>query len=48
MTYEEWCNLYVNGKSPSLAQIKTATDTAHAILVRNLVIEPSVTFEMSA
>lgn len=46
MTYEEWCNLYVNKTTPSLAQVKTASDTAHGILVRNDVIEASVVFEM--
>lgn len=42
VTYEEWCNLYVNRKNPSEAQVEHALKTAHPILVRNSVIHESV------
>lgn len=41
VTYEEWCNLYVNRQNPTGAQIRRALVTAHSILVRNGVIEES-------
>jgi hypothetical protein len=42
LTYEEWCNLYVNKLHPTEAQIEHALKTAHRVLVRNGVIEESV------
>jgi hypothetical protein len=42
VTYEEWCNLYVDLKNPTEAQVNHALKTAHPILVRNGVIHKSV------
>lgn len=42
VTYEEWCNLYVNMIAPGRDQVEHALRTAHPILVRNNIIEPSV------
>jgi hypothetical protein len=42
VTYEEWCNLYVDMREPTKAQVEHAMKTAHPILVRNNVIEESV------
>lgn len=42
VTYGEWCDLYVDMRNPTTAQVKHALTTAHPILVRNGVIEESV------
>jgi hypothetical protein len=43
VTYEEWCDLYVDLSNPE-RQKEKASETAHAILVRNCTIDPSVVF----
>lgn len=43
VTYEEWCNLYYTYDAPTLEQIKKCTETARVILIRNHVIDVSVT-----
>lgn len=47
LSYEEWCALYVNAKNPTEDQVSTACSAAHSILVRNQMIQPSVTFDRS-
>lgn len=47
VTYEEWCNLYVDMRNPTLAQVEHALKTAHPILVRNNLIEESVVLRYS-
>jgi len=42
VTYEEWCELYVSFKKPTQEQINTASQSAHAILVRNKIIKSDV------
>lgn len=42
VTYEEWCNLYVDMRNPTPAGVEHALKTAKPILVRNGVIEESV------
>jgi hypothetical protein len=42
VTYEEWCNLYVDMSDPTRDQVERALKTAHPILARNGIIEPSV------
>lgn len=44
VTYEEWCNLYYNHKSPTEYQLRLCETTAHNILVRNGAIEEGVKF----
>lgn len=44
VTYQEWCWLYVDHLRPTRSQFDNATKTAHAVLVRNNVIEESVLF----
>lgn len=43
VSYQEWCNLYYDHLDPSQAQIRGACTTALPILVRNKVLDPSVT-----
>jgi len=47
LTYEEWCNLYVNSQNPTTEQIARACETTHAVLVRHRIIESSVRFDRS-
>lgn len=47
VSYEEWCNMYVDHRNPSSEQIDTASKTAHPILVRNGAIVEDVKFDMS-
>lgn len=42
LTYEEWCNLYVDMRNPTEAKVELALEAAHPILVRNGVIDESV------
>jgi frataxin-like iron-binding protein CyaY len=44
LTFEEWCDLYVNRKHPTREQIARASKVAHTVLVRNGEIEESVRF----
>lgn len=47
VTYDEWCDLYYDPRSPTQEQIEKACETAHPILVRNNVIYPTVVFQRS-
>lgn len=44
LSYEEWCNLYIDYKNPNEFQLRLCEETAHKVLVRHNVIEPNVTF----
>ncbi len=43
VTYEEWCALYYDHTDPTWDQFGKCTETAREVLVRNNVIDESVT-----
>lgn len=44
LSYEEWCNLYVDHKSPTDEQLRVCEATAYEVLLRNNVIEAKARF----